>query len=603
VATQVHEDEVLGKAYDARLMRRLFHYVGPYKRKVAAAIVMIVGMSYLATLPPQFTQRVIDDYIAPRKLDGLWVVLVLYLGVLVVSFALRYGQTYLMQVVGQRVMYDLRKEMFSHLQYQSLSYFDRTPVGRLMSRITNDVDALNEFLSQAMVTILGDALVLVFILINLFFLNWRLALVVLAMLPVMIGVTAIFQKYTRSSYRATRVSLGRINGFLQENISGMSVEQVFNQEQRQYEKFDKLNTDYYKANLQGLLAFSTFFPAVNIVTTTTTALLIYFGAQQIYGGPISVGGTVLSAGLLVAFFQYTERAFTPIRDLAEKYNTLQAAMAASERIFQLLDTKPTVQDPTSPTSLPDNVLGSIKFDHVSFAYVPGEPVLRDLSFAVQGGQSVAIVGATGAGKSSIISLLNRFYDIQLGCILVDGVDISQVKQSDLRRHIGMVLQDPVLFSGTIADNIRLLSDIPIERVKQAAEYVNAANFIERLPGQYEYMVKERGANLSVGQRQLLTFARALAHNPDVLLVLDEATSSVDTETEGLIQDALTKLMSGRTSIIIAHRLSTIRNVDKIIVLHKGRLVEEGTHDELLAKQGYYYRLYQLQYREQEAAVA
>ncbi|PZS00174.1 MAG: antibiotic ABC transporter ATP-binding protein [Candidatus Chloroheliales bacterium] len=602
MAVNFHEDEALGKAYDPRLMSRLMHYLAPYKGKVALAFVLILGVSVADIVPPYLTKVAIDSYILPGKLDALWEVLALYLFALVASFLLRYGQTYLMQLVGQRVMYDLRLEIFTHLQNQSLQYFDRTPVGKLMSRLTNDVDALNEMLSQGFVTILGDLSVLVFIVVLLFFLNWQLALITLLSMPFMIAIAFGFQKVMRVSYRATRISLGRINAFLQENISGMTVEQLFNQEQRQFNKFNQLNKDYYRANLQGGFAFAMFFPLVGLLTSATTALLVWFGSGQVLSGAV-IGGQLVTLGLLVSFFQYTERAFQPIRDMAEKYNTLQAAMAASERIFMLLDTPAVVVDPPNPKQLPNHIVGDIEFRHVNFQYVPDEPVLRDLSFKVQGGSSVAIVGATGAGKTSIISLLNRFYDIQSGQILIDGVDIRDVLQSDLREHIGMVLQDPVLFSGTIADNIRLQSDISMEQVKRAAEFVNAAHFINRLPNTYDYEVMERGANLSVGQRQLLSFARALAHNPDVLLVLDEATSSVDTETEALIQDALDKLMHARTSIIIAHRLSTIRNVDKIIVLHKGRLVEEGSHDELLAHQGYYYRLYQLQYKEQERALA
>lgn len=602
MSSAFHEDEALGKAYDPRLMRRLMRYLAPYKGKVALAFVLILGVSIADIIPPYLTKVAIDNYITPGRLDALWEVLALYLLALVASFALRYGQTYLMQLVGQRVMYDMRLEIFTHLQNQSLQYFDRTPVGRMMSRLTNDVDALNDLLSQGFVTILGDLSVLVFIVVLLFFLNWVLALITLLTLPFMAAVAFGFQKVMRVSYRATRISLGRINAFLQENISGMTVEQLFNQEQRQFDKFNELNKDYYRANLQGGLAFALFFPIVGLISSVATASLIWFGSGQVLSG-VMVGGQLVTIGLLVSFFQYTDRAFQPIRDIAEKYNTLQAAMAASERIFMMLDTAPVVVDKPNAIHLPEHIKGDIEFRHVNFQYVENEPVLRDLSFTVEGGSSVAIVGATGAGKTSIISLMNRFYDIQSGEITIDGTDVRDVAQTDLRKHIGMVLQDPVLFSGSIAYNIRLQSDISMEQVKQAAEFVNAAHFIERLPGEYEYEVKERGANLSVGQRQLLSFARALAHNPDVLLVLDEATSSVDTETESLIQDALDKLMHGRTSIIIAHRLSTIRNVDKIIVLHKGRLVEEGSHDELLAQQGYYYRLYQLQYREQERALA
>jgi ATP-binding cassette subfamily B protein len=438
----------------------------------------------------------------------------------------------------------------------------------------------------------GDLVALGGIIIVMLLLDWRLALVTLVVLPVIAFVSQMFQRWMRDTYRQQRIRIARVNAFLQENISGMLIVQLFNREARKFREFDELNGSFRDANLNAVRLFALFFPIINFLAALATALLLWYGAGGVLSG-------IISLGVLVAFFQYTDRTFQPIRDLADKYNIMQGAMASAERLFMLLDEQATVRDPAHPQPL-DQVRGDITFDHVHFAYNPDEPVLRDVTFHIPAGTSVAIVGATGAGKTSIISLLNRFYDVQQGAIKLDGVDVRTVAQAQLRRHIGMVLQDPVLFSGTIAGNIRLREEsISDEAVARAARFVNAARFIERLPGGYQYEVKERGSNLSVGQRQLLAFARAIAFNPEVLLVMDEATSSVDTETEALIQDALEKLMAHRTSIIIAHRLSTIRHVDRIIVLHKGRVVEEGTHDELMARGDYYYRLYQLQYQEQE----
>jgi len=588
----VHEDEVLGKAYDGRLMRRLLGYLRPYKAKVAVAMVLIFTTGAVELAGPYLTALAIDNAMKPGKLAALPPIIAIFVAALGVGFVLRYAHNYIMQEIGQSVMYDMRLQIFSHLQHQSLSYFNHNPVGRLISRLTNDVDALNELISSGVVTIIGDLVALVGVVIVLVVLDWRLALVTLAVLPVIAFASQQFQRLMRTSYRQQRVRLAKVNAFLQENISGMLVVQLFNRERRKLGEFDVLNEDYLQANLQSLKVFAFFFPVVSFLGTVAVALLVWYGAGGVLDKTVSVG-------VLVAFFLYTDRAFQPIRDLAEKYNIMQAAMAAAERVFMLVDEKATVVYMRSPRTL-STVVGDIEFRDVHFAYNPEEPVLRGISFTIPAGTSVAIVGATGAGKTSIISLLSRFYDVQQGQILVDGIDVREVRQSQSRRHIGVVLQDPVLFSGTIARNIRLLDDeISDEQVKRAAHFVNADTFIDRFEDGYEHEVKERGANLSVGQRQLLTFARAIAFNPAVLLVMDEATSSVDKQTEALVQDALYKLMEGRTSIIIAHRLSTIRHVDRIIVLHKGQMVEEGTHEELMERNGYYYRLYQLQYQEEE----
>lgn len=584
-----NDDTILGKAYDGRLVRRLAKYVMPYWRQFSVAILLLIGAILSDLLPPLLLQRAIDGPIRAGAVDGVWPYFVAFVSTLLINFVFRYSHSYFINSVGQQVMKDLRVAIFRHVQYLSLSFFNRNPVGRLITRITNDVDALNEFLTQGVVMIVADLLTLVGIIVVMFVLNWRLALISLATLPVLVLIVSIYQRFMRATYRLVRQRLARINAFLSEQISGILVTQLFNAEERSRMAFARLSDDYMQANIRSVLIFAIFIPSVNLLAAIGTAALLWGGGNGVLAGWASLG-------MLVAFIQYLERAFQPIRNLAERYTVLQSAMASAERIFAVLDTEAEVRDPAHPRSLPTPVRGEIELRNVVFGYHPNEPVLRGINLHIPAGQSVAIVGATGAGKSSLVGLLARFYDVQEGSITLDGIDIRELKQAELRRHIAAVPQDPVCFSGTIASNIRLHNDaISDEQVRAAAEMVGAHRFIERLPGGYNHEVRERGANLSIGQRQLLAFARVIAFNPEVLLILDEATSSVDTETEALIQTALTRLMRGRTSIIIAHRLSTIRHVDRIVVLHKGRVVEDGTHDELLARRGYYYRLYQLQF--------
>lgn len=598
MSTAFFEDEVLGKAYDARLTRRLLRYVAPYRPAIAVAVLLLVVTSFASLAGPYLVRVAIDQHIAPKRADGLgWVVLA-YLGALLLAFMARYAQSYVMARVGQQAMYDLRMELFSHLQRLSISFYTRQPVGRLITRMTNDIDALNDMITQGVVAIFGDLLTLIGIVGIMLYLDWRLALATMVVLPVIVVSTAQFRRRARESYRAIRVRIARINAFLNEHIMGMGIVQLFGRERREQARFDDLNQDHLTHQLRAVRSFALFHPAVSAISAVAIAIILAYGGAQALAGTISVG-------LVVAFIQYAQRFFEPIEDLTEKYNILQAAMASSERIFRILDEPVEVAEPPQPVRV-DRVRGEIEFRDVWFAYEASDPprpeewVLRGVSFHIQPGESVAFVGHTGAGKTSIINLIARFYDPQRGQVLVDGRDVRDWSQRELRRHVGLVQQDVFLFSGTIRDNIRLgTTEITEDQVRRAAEFVNASAFIAHLPGAYDAPVQERGATLSVGQKQLIAFARAIAHNPEVLLVLDEATSSVDTETEILIQDALRRVMRGRTSIIIAHRLSTIQHVDRIIVIHKGRIVEEGGHRELLARGGIYTKLYQLQYRDQE----
>ena len=587
-----YDDEILGKAYDGRLVRRLMGFVLPYKWSLTAAIVLMIGSASVELIPPYLIRTAIDGPIANRDVAGIWPIFYMYAGTLVFSFLFRYVQTYMMQSMSQRIIIDIRMAIFRHIQSMSLSFFDHNPVGRLLTRITNDVDALNDFITQGTVALLGDLVRLLFIVVTMLVLSWRLALVSFCIFPVVILSTIIFQRIMRTTYRVMRQRLARINAYLNEQITGVLVTQLFRREESSRTFFSTISKEYLQSQFRSNNTFAVFFPTIYVTSVMASAVLLTLGGNLVLGEYVTIG-------LLVAFIQYTDQAFQPIRQLADRYNTLQSAMASSERVFRVLDTPAEIVDPVAPLELATPVRGEITFDNVVFGYNPEEPVLKGVSFTIPAGQAVAVVGATGAGKTSLVSLMARFYEIQQGAILLDGIDIRALRQHDLRSHVGAVPQDPTCFSGTIRDNIRLHNTLISEaHVQAAAEISGAATFIDKLPGTYDYEVRERGSNLSVGQRQLLAFARAMAFNPEVMLILDEATSSVDTETEQIMQVAVQRLLKGRTSLVIAHRLSTIRYVDRILVLHRGKLVEDGTHDELLALNGYYARLYRLQYAEQ-----
>jgi ATP-binding cassette subfamily B multidrug efflux pump len=588
------DDALAPQTYDLRLLRRLLGYLRPHTGAVAAAFALIVAQAGIDLVGPYLTKVAIDRHIARGDASGLAQVAGLYLLALAAAFVVRFGQNFIMQMAGQRIMQDMRREIFAHLQRLHVGHFDRNPVGRLMTRVTTDVDAVNELFTSGVVTVFGDLFTLVGIMAVMVALDFRLALVTFAVIPLFFFLTNWFRKGARQSFRETRRWVARINAFLQENLSGMAVVQLFRREEKNREAFAAVNRKHYDANMQAIFYYAVFYPAIELLAAIAAALILVYGGSEVLSGGLTLG-------VLVAFIQYSERFWRPISDLSEKFNVLQAAMAASERIFGLLDTRALVTSPT-PAVRPTVVEGRVSLENVSFSYTAGTPILRDIDFVVEPGRSLALVGATGAGKSSIISLLMRFYDVQQGKVALDGIDVREWDTRSLRSSLALVLQDVHLFSGTIASNIRLGSDIPMDRVRAAAEAVHAHRFIERLPQGYETEVKERGATLSVGQKQLLSFARALAHDPRVL-ILDEATSSVDTETEHLIQDALRVLLRGRTAIVIAHRLSTVQNVDEILVLHKGRIRERGTHQELLARRGMYWTLYELQYKDQETRAA
>ena len=642
------EEEVLGKAYDSRLMKRLLVYLRPYWWQTAIALLSILLKVVLGpdVIGPFLTATVIDRYLTfahgtnhsilsrwlnPNPLIGIGQIALIYFTSLLFNFVLEFVQTYLMQWTGQKVMFDLRSQIFRHLQGMHVGFYDKNPVGRLVTRVTTDVDALNEMFTAGVVSIFEDIFILGGIVFVMLRMNWWLALITFAVLPLIFWVTMIFRKSVRESYRRIRVAIARINSYLQEHVSGMVVLQLFNREKRAYKQFADINWQHMEAFKDAIMAYAVYYPVVEVLSTFAIASALWFGGLKVVIG-------VVSLGTVTAFMQYAQRFFRPIQDLSEKYNILQSAMASSERVFKLLDTPPEIVSPAHPVKAEGK--GRVEFEHVWFAYRKLDPeelaekkvvqvslssnghtpdmveereviddgsgydwILRDVSFTIEPGESVAIVGHTGAGKTTIISLLMRFYDIQKGAIRIDGVDIRQMNLTELRRRYGVVLQDPFLFSGTIENNIRLGSSwITDEQVEAAAANVNVADFIRTLPQGFKEPVLERGSTLSTGQKQLISFARALAHNPRIL-VLDEATSSVDTETEIRVREALGRMVEGRTSVMIAHRLSTIQRADKIIVMHKGSVRETGTHQELLAERGIYWKLYQLQYKDQELGVA
>ncbi|MFY9979301.1 MAG: ABC transporter ATP-binding protein [Candidatus Sulfotelmatobacter sp.] len=633
------EEEVLGKAYDSRLMARLLKYLRPYKWQVAIALVSILLKSFADVLGPYLTKVAIDRYLAPAKgpssgatagiwdwlsprpMTGIAQIATIYLGLLMMTFLLEFLQTYFMQWTGQKVMFDLRRQIFRHLQRLHIAFFDKNPVGRLVTRVTTDVDALNEMFTSGVVSIFEDLFVLLGIIAIMLCMNWKLALITFAVLPFIVVATKIFRDRVRDSYRRIRVAIARINAYLQEHVSGMVVLQLFNRERKAYKRFAEINRVHMDAYKDAILAYSIYYPVVEILSAIAIACVIWFGGGDVMRNlhvtsvAVSFNWKTLIAfrlvpafatlGVLVAFIQYALRFFRPIQDFSEKYNILQSAMAASERIFKLLDAPPQVVSPAVTRTAAGP--GRIEFDHVWFAYrdetssdLSGPDwVLRDVSFTIEPGETVAIVGHTGAGKTTLISLLLRFYDVQKGAVRIDGVDVRDMDVAELRSRFGVVLQDPFLFSGTIGGNIRLGTErIRDEDVEQAAEDVNLLDFVRALPKGFDEEVRERGSTLSTGQKQLISFARALAHEPKIL-ILDEATSSVDTETEFRVREALSRMVEGRTSLIIAHRLSTVQRADKIIVMHKSQLREMGTHQQLLAQRGIYFKLYQLQYKDQE----
>lgn len=610
-----HEEEQLGKLYDARAARRLIRYLMPYRRVVIVALVLTVGLNLVRQVGPLLTKWAIDDYVKPASegamgLDqafrGITILSVVYILSLAVTLGVGYFQDVLLNTIGQRVMYDLREQIFAKLQSIEVAFYDSNPVGRLITRLTTDVDALNELFTSGLVEVLGDVVLIAGALGMMFYFDWRLAIVSLTVVPLLIAATAWFRRGAREGFRQVRTKIARLNAFTQEHISGAQTVQLFNRERKALAQFSDINAAHLKANIDTIFYYAVFYPLVNLISAIGIAAIVWYGGGQVIQNAITIG-------TLVAFLQYTQRLWQPIQDISDKYNVFQAAVVASERIFRLLDSEDKITSPEHPR-LPETLtesliatdgraIGRIEFRNVWFAYKDEDWVLKDISFTVEPGESVAFVGATGSGKTTITNLLMRFYDIQRGEILLDGVDIRHWDLRKLRENFAVVLQDVFLFSGDIAGNIRLGNEtIDESRVEWAAREVRASNFIEKLPDRYAAKVWERGAGFSVGQKQLISFARALAFDPRIL-ILDEATSSIDTETEQLIQQAIERLMVGRTSLVIAHRLSTIQRVNKIIVLHKGEIREMGSHQELLAHRGVYYKLYQLQYKEQALVAA
>jgi ATP-binding cassette subfamily B protein len=589
---QFHEEEAIGKTYDFQVARRLLRYLKPYLRLLFLALTLTLALNLLGVLQPKFTQYAIDWYILPRRTDGLMLLVGLFLGSQVLRLIFSYFQAIMVNSVGQYVMFDIRKELYDKLQHQEVAYYDRNPVGRIMTRLTTDVDALNQLFTEGVTDLLGDLVMIVAIISVMLWMDVRLTLVSLLTVPLLFAATTWFRKGARKGYDLVRTRIARINAFLQEHFAGAQTVQIFNAEAKSLRTFDKINDEYRRANIDTIFYYAVFFPLVDLIGAIGVALIIWYGGYRVMQN--TPQHTVLTLGALVAFIQYSQSLFQPIRDISDKYNVLQAAVVASHRIFKTLDQPVAITAPEKPLKA-DRARGRIEFQNVWFAYKDEDWVLKDVSFTVEPGQSIALVGHTGSGKTTITNLLMRFYDIQRGRILLDAVDLRDWDLNALRKNFAVVLQEVFLFSGTIEGNIRLgREDITEERVRWAAQEVHAEGFIRRLKESYKAEVRERGAGLSVGQKQLISFARALAFDP-ALLILDEATSSIDTETEQLIQRAIERVMRDRTSIVVAHRLSTIQNADRIIVLHHGEIREQGTHQELLAERGLYWKLYKLQY--------
>jgi ATP-binding cassette subfamily B protein len=592
----MQEDEILGKAYDSRLMKRLLQYARPYAPHVVGAILLTIFISALSPLRPYLTKLAIDDYIGAGDKDGLLMIAMILLGTLLLQGLAQYFMMYFTQWIGQRIIVDVRMQIFTRMQKLALRFFDRNPVGRLVTRVTNDVEVLNEMFSSGLVAVFADVFILLWIVVFMLTINWELALVTFSVLPLLVYGTFLFRKKVRETYRDVRLQLARLNSFMQERVSGMMTVQLFGKEEKESAQFEQINLAHQDANIRSVFYYAVFYPSVEFVSALAVGLIIWYAGGEILAG-------LMTVGTLISFIQYTEMFFRPIRDLSEKYNIMQTAMASSERIFKLLDDETVIPEPPADRAKALPSIETVRFEDVWFAYNEGDWVLKDVSFEIPKGSSVAIVGATGSGKTTIINLLCRFYDIQKGSINIGGSDLRDIPASELRKHIGIVLQDVFLFSGSIHNNITL-GDAAItrEKVEEVSRMVGVEKFIDRLPERYDAEIRERGGSLSVGQKQLLAFARALAFDPQ-LLILDEATSSVDTESEMLIQEAIARLLKGRTSVVIAHRLSTIQHADTILVMHKGQIRERGNHQELLAKRGIYYRLYKLQYKEQDISSA
>jgi len=585
----IYDRDDVKKQADAKILYRFFRYIRPYRFIFSLTILMLLITAALETAGPFILKIAIDKYLTPKNYNGFLNMVLLFALSIFLQFGVRYIQQYMTEYMGEKIMYDLRMEIFTHIHKMEMSFFDKNRVGRLMTRVTTDVQTLNEMLSSGVVALFGDIFMIAAIVVVMLNLNAVLSFVTFSVLVFLGAATVVFRQKVRKYFSIIREKISAINSYLQESITGIITIKILNRQKRNNKEFADLNNDYLAEYIKTVFSYAVFFPVVTLIETLAIALIIWFGGGQVIK-------SVLTLGTLVAFIQYIQKFFHPISDLSEKFGILQEAIAASERIFGLLETSPAIVSPLNARKLSE-IKGDISFDNVWFAYNKNNYVLEDISFEVKQGESIAFVGATGSGKTSIINILNRFYDIDKGSIRLDGIDIREFDLQNLRRHVGVVAQDVFLFSGTIIDNIRLGNkEITLERVKDAARFVNADKFIEKLPDKYNQEVKERGQTLSVGQKQLIAFARAIVFNPKVLLVLDEATSSVDTEIEGLIQDALKKVMHGRTSIIIAHRLSTIKNVDRIIVLSKGRIIESGTHKNLLKNKGIYYKLYKYQYQ-------